>query len=94
VIEGDGSIKRGRDLHEIGAHAKGANADSIGICVVGDNTKKGEQWSHAQEDSLLTYIDALEFLIPDIEVVGHRDVGTTKTECPGLDIADWLKRTL
>lgn len=94
IVLGDGTLHRGRPLHEIGAHAKGANSDSIGICVVGDNTQPNQRWNHAQEDALLTVIDALEFLIPDIDVVGHRDVGMTKTECPGIDIKEWLKRML
>lgn len=94
VVEGDGKLVPGRPLHEIGAHAKGANVDSVGICVVGDNTKPYGKWAHEQEDTLLAVIDAFDFLIPGVEVVGHRDVGTTKTECPGLDIKDWMKRVL
>lgn len=36
VIRADGRIEQGRDTAVIGAHAKGKNADSIGICLTGD----------------------------------------------------------
>ena len=42
VIELDGVVKTGRPLHRAGAHTKGHNATSIGICYVGgiDKDKK------------------------------------------------------
>ena len=36
VILRDGTIQHGRDIRMIGAHAKGKNYDSIGVCLVGD----------------------------------------------------------
>ena len=36
VIRFDGRVETGRHLHLSGAHAYGRNADSIGICVVGN----------------------------------------------------------
>ena len=35
VIELDGTIRNGRPVERIGAHTKGHNATSIGICYVG-----------------------------------------------------------
>ena len=35
VIELDGSVNMGRDIDRIGAHTKGHNTGSIGICYVG-----------------------------------------------------------
>lgn len=35
VIRTDGSIEFGRPLHMAGAHARGYNKDSIGICLIG-----------------------------------------------------------
>jgi hypothetical protein len=36
VIEGTGKIQKGRPEFVMGAHAKGANLASLGVCVVGD----------------------------------------------------------
>ena len=36
IILGDGTIAEGRPINKIGAHTKGKNRYSIGICVVGN----------------------------------------------------------
>lgn len=90
VIEADGAIKQGRLPTIKGAHAKGRNWDSWGVCVVGDNTSASEAWSPAQEDSLISLIRAVRVILPRVRVLGHREAGTTPTECPGLDFQVWL----
>ena len=35
IIRRDGTFEQGRQLHEPGAHAKGYNHRSVGICMVG-----------------------------------------------------------
>ncbi len=37
IIEEDGVLHPGRDLTRVGAHARGANNGSLGICVTGNN---------------------------------------------------------
>lgn len=44
VIGRSGVVFTGRHLDEIGAHAKGYNQRSIGICLVGTAAFSGEQW--------------------------------------------------
>jgi len=85
VIEGDGSILLGRPLNKMGAHAKGANRDSIGICLTGDNTKPGQKWNAAQRKACRQLVTALRLVMPHLTVHGHREVGTTVTTCPGTD---------
>ena len=34
VIEIDGTIRKGRDIAQVGAHVQGSNANSIGICYI------------------------------------------------------------
>lgn len=91
VITGDGKTHACRNLSKQGAHAPKVNPISWAVCVVGDNTKPDQSWVTAQEHSLLTLIDAVEFLIPDIQILGHRDTGEA-TLCPGLDIKTWLEK--
>lgn len=88
VITSDGKTHAGRHIDRPGAHVAGHNADTIGICVVGDNTKPGERWNPAQVTALLRTIDMLRAIHPVLKVVGHRDLAPT--ECPGLEIADVL----
>lgn len=42
VIYRDGSIHVGRAIEEVGAHCKGHNSISIGICYIGGLSKKGK----------------------------------------------------
>lgn len=90
IITSDGKLHAGRSPVIQGAHAPKVNSESWGVCVVGDNTKPDQRWNALQEETLLTLIDAVEFLVPQIKIIGHRDTGQA-TECPGLDVESWLK---
>ncbi len=88
VIDGEGIVRKGRDLSKIGAHVKGLNWRAIGIAVTGDNTVPGMEWTEFQVDVLRTMIQAMRILFPDAKVVGHRDL--RPTECPGVDVGGTL----
>ena len=85
LIESDGTIRTGRPRHVAGAHCPPHNRRSWGVCVIGDNTKPGREWTLAQREALCRLVDAVRLIRPEIEVVGHFEVGSTKTVCPGLD---------
>ncbi len=94
TYSGDGEVEEGRPSWARGAHAKGGNADSLGICLVG-NFEDSEPTA-AQLGSLgrlLRGLVRLHRLKPE-DVVLHRDVGTCRTACPGrnLDRAAVLAR--
>ena len=89
VILIDGSIQEGRDREKAGAHAQGHNAHSIGICVVGDGRQGFEP---AQWASLRALVRHYRRMCPGIEITGHRDLKGAATECPGFDVAAWLKK--
>lgn len=92
VIEGDGLILRGRDIHYQGAHALGANHDSIGVCVVGDNTRQEHLWGMPQILALRHLVATIQQIFGPLVVCGHRDAkgGETATECPGIDVQTLL----
>ncbi len=80
VIHYDGSIHKGREHNQIGAHCRGHNDDSIGICLIGnfELTKPSE----AQTKSLSELIVYLQDKVPTINQVRvHSDLQATK--CPG-----------
>jgi N-acetylmuramoyl-L-alanine amidase len=94
VIRRNGEIERGRDYAVVGAHAKGWNARSIGICLVGGkNGSKNEDasnYSLQQYLSLYVLLSRLRKDYPDAEILGHCDLpGVTKT-CPCFDVRAFI----
>lgn len=92
VIKRDGEIQQGRTLEEIGAHTKGFNAKSIGICLVGGVDKNGkarDTKTKDQEKSLKSLLRRLLAEFEGAEVLGHRDLDPHK-DCPSFDVKTWL----
>jgi hypothetical protein len=85
VILSNGDLRTGRRLPLAGAHAPPRNFESIGLCIVGDNTRPDEIWTPDQLETAKQYLNALGLVFPGIEVIGHRDVQAGHTACPGLD---------
>ncbi len=88
IIERSGKLVYGRSLFKGGAHCPPHNRNSIGICVVGDNRPGKHPWTRAQLRTLRARVAAWRGVYPGIKVRGHRDVGSTPTLCPGLDIEE------
>jgi N-acetylmuramoyl-L-alanine amidase len=90
VIEEDGTLVHGRPVGMAGAHALPVNDRAIGICLIGDNTRRGQEWTRAQIQAAQALIHTLRLIWPALIVTGHRDVHPGHTECPGLNAADVL----
>lgn len=90
VIESNGLIRYGRPLPLMGAHAKGSNWDSIGVCLVGDMTREDRRWTWDQWETLYQLVGSLKLLAPHIEIIGHREARGAATECPAVDVYEWL----
>lgn len=84
VIEGTGRLRVGRPIPELGAHARGLNATSLGVCVVGNNLDVAETWSVEQIHTLRRLVDAVRLLVPTIHVMGHGRAPQQHTDCPGI----------
>lgn len=91
ICEATGEMKLGRPIGKVGAHCRGSNKSTIGICLVGDNTKPGMVWTPEQWSSLRAWLEMLDVLFPGAETLGHRDMPGAATECPGLDIREMLE---
>jgi len=89
VISGLGIAHKGRDLTFDGAHALANNDGSVGVCVVGNNTKTDHRWYREQVIALHRLWNALQIVYPGIDAFGHRDL-VSSTECPGLDVRPLL----
>ena len=87
LVHLDGSISYGRDISKIGAHVKGHNTGSIGICYVGgvetDGKTPKDTRTPEQKESLLDLIKTLKRLNSNAVVYGHRDFSSKA--CPSYD---------
>lgn len=94
VIKRDDTIQVGRPVEKKGAHAKGHNSDSIGICLVGGIDKDGKPDANFTIGQYLSLIQLLtrlkiEYELTDEDIYGHRDVSSKA--CPCFDIHELLK---
>lgn len=80
VIYLDGSIHKGRDESEIGAHCAGYNSDSIGICYIGGGGYKDTR-TEAQKKSLIELLKKLKAKYPEATIYGHRDFAAKACPC-------------
>ena len=95
VICRDGSVHKGRLNSEVGAHCKGDNATSLGICCVGKGNALpvgAGYMNQAMWDALLRLADQLisAYHITVGRVVGHRELPSGREQgktCPGFDVA-------
>lgn len=90
VILLDGTVELGRALDIAGAHCKGQNHDSIGICYIGGQCNhcgsSGDTRTTEQKEALKTLVNALKIVFPSIKKVrGHNDYTSEKT-CPNFDV--------
>jgi len=86
----DGFIEPGRKLSEIGAHVKGYNKNSIGICLIGNHLFTLNQFI-----SLKILVKELKNKFPTAKVVGHCDLDpVNKPDCPGFDVDTFIAEVL
>ena len=88
-IRKNGDIKSTRPLERIGAHTRGFNKESIGICYEGGLTASGQPADTRtlhQKASLVALLRELKRVFPRVLIVGHHDLNPMKN-CPCFDAA-------
>ena len=90
-----GDIKKGRPIEQVGAHAKGYNTHSIGICYVGglgtDNKPKDTRTT-AQTHAVRALVCALKSIFGEnVTVVGHRDLSVDLNGDGVISKNEWMK---
>lgn len=95
VIPLDGRIERGRDVSLPGAHCRGWNARSIGICYIGGLDADGQPadtMTNAQKRVLYQLITELRRDYPSIDlVIGHRDTSPDANGNGVIEPVEYLK---
>lgn len=100
-IRKNGLVEKMRPVSEAGAHARGYNACSIGVCYEGGldlNGRAADTRTACQKEAMRRLVGELRLKYPQAEVVGHRDLSPDKnyngiievweriTECPCFDV--------
>jgi len=91
VIRLDGKLEKGRPLYKSGAHARGYNKNSVGVCIVGGgdkNMKPENTMNKEQEKTLVNLIVELDWTFLDMEIKGHNELSSKA--CPSFDVQEWL----
>ncbi|MDC0531285.1 N-acetylmuramoyl-L-alanine amidase, partial [Alphaproteobacteria bacterium] len=84
IINRSGKIENGRPEYWIGAHVKGKNHNSLGVCLIGK-----DHFTKRQFLSLERVLKKWKTIYPNAKIVGHRDTGNTKKTCPNFDVISW-----
>lgn len=93
VVLPNGLVQYGRDITRQGAHVKGHNKTSIGICYVGGLDEKGEPSGVLTSAQQFAMSDLIEELVchDDLQItrlMGHRDFPGVAKACPCFNIEE------
>lgn len=94
IIPLDGQIEMGRPREKIGAHAKGFNRNSIGICYIGGVDKNNvpkDTRTDAQKEALRCIVKDMLEQYPGAEVKGHRDLSPDLNNDGIIQKWEWVK---
>ena len=87
-ITRDGVVHKGRPVEKPGAHCKGHNSHSIGVCYEGGldaYSHPKDTRTEAQKRSMASLLCDLQRRFPKALVVGHHDLNPQKA-CPCFEV--------
>lgn len=91
VIYRDGTIHKGRPVEQAGAHTKGHNANSIGVCYIGgcaaDGKTPKDTRTPEQNRALHELVAQLQQQYPGATVHCHNEFANKA--CPSFKICDF-----
>ena len=94
-ISRDGKVHATRPLERMGAHARGWNAHSIGICYEGGLDEKGrpaDTRTGWQRHSLRVLVRTLLLDYPGCRICGHRDLSPDLNGNGEIEPEEWVKQ--
>lgn len=94
-VRRNGDIKSTRPVEKVGAHARGHNTRSIGICYEGGLNSHGvpkDTRTEWQKHSLRVLVRTLRIDYPNAQVVGHRDLSPDLNGNGEIEPMEWTKQ--
>jgi N-acetylmuramoyl-L-alanine amidase len=106
VVCRDGRVQTGEALGKRGAHVKGLNSVSVGVCMVGgvdENGKSENNFTEEQWKAAKHVFEFLTLLYPDAQHCGHRDLSPDSDgdgrvqrheflkDCPCYSVSQWIE---
>ena len=94
-ITREGKVHECRPVERMGAHARGANANSIGICYEGGLDEKGrpaDTRTGWQRHSLRVLVRTLLLDYPGCRICGHRDLSPDLNGNGEIEPEEWVKQ--
>jgi len=80
LVDKNGNMYWGRGIDYVGAHCKGYNEISIGICAIGN--METDTMTKAQKENIIKLVREVKEYYPSIsKIVGHKELEATS--CPG-----------
>mgnify|MGYP001148671095 CR=1 FL=1 len=95
VVRRDGTVEAGRPLDQAGAHVRGHNKHSLGICLIGGVDQHGRpeaNFTGPQLRAAALWALARQSENPGAQIFGHRDLDPHKA-CPSFDVGPWIELT-
>lgn len=107
IIRRNGSVEKGREDNQVGAHVQNFNSVSLGICMVGGvknstdvkrNTNGAvasliadDNFTDEQYKSLEILLKELKGKYPKAVIQGHRDFPNVAKDCPCFEVKAFVK---
>lgn len=92
-IKLNGVIQKGRDLDVTGAHVRGRNRKTVGICFEGGKDQYGEMWSGPNPSQVLSFRTlkaSIDLIVgKELPIAGHRKYDSRKS-CPNFNVKNLL----
>ncbi len=97
LIDRDGTVLPGRPIGRAGAHTKGRNQNSIGVCLIGghgsaETDAPEEHFTEPQLRALANYLDTRKAQFPITRISGHNQYAAKA--CPGFNVPAWYAAVL
>ena len=87
VICRSGKIENGRPEYWVGAHVKGNNNISLGVCLIGRDHFTAKQYK-----ALKKVLKSWKISYPKAKIIGHCNLGNTDKTCPNFDVKIWCEK--
>lgn len=91
VIRRDGTLEMGRTIRRIGAHVRGHNRDSIGLCLIGGHGAASTDVfaDHFTEPQRVALVPLLKMAHQfGLTIHGHNEYANKG--CPGFNVAGFM----